>query len=134
MNDTATNHSELQAQINQLRQQVEQLQQDRKIFNAILHHAPILISTKDTQGNVLMASRRFELIENLGSEQLVGRNVFDIFEQEVADSIWQSDLLALSGNSNVEVEEIIKLGVNPMTREIPLGHSINGRHTRIVGN
>ena len=105
MKDADKTKQQLLEEIVQLRQQVQSLQQASKTTEAILNKAPILISAKDLKGNVILANERCNLIDNVCNKQFVGNNIHDLFPPNVADAIWEHDLLALSTNDLVETEE-----------------------------
>jgi diguanylate cyclase (GGDEF)-like protein len=105
MNDADKSKAQLIAEVEQLRQQVQSLEHTSKTFQAILDKAPIQISAKDLQGNVLLANERCNMVKNICHKQLVGSNIFDLYEEEKADRIWQSDMLAISTNDLIETEE-----------------------------
>lgn len=73
-------------------------------LQAILDYAPALISTKDLDGNVTLLNKRFEDIIGPNPESVLGRNVYDLFPRDVADSLWQNDLSARAGALEVEEE------------------------------
>jgi diguanylate cyclase (GGDEF)-like protein/PAS domain S-box-containing protein len=82
------------------------LRRERSQLKAILDYSPALISIKDLDGRLVLANRAtFELLDVPPPEQSVGRSVFELFPQEVAETSWRNDLLALTSNGSVEVEE-----------------------------
>ena len=107
MNEAQKSNQQLEQEIAQLRQQVKQLETENGIFKEIFDKAPMLISAKDLNGTVLMANKRCGLIKNTCNTEFIGKNVYDAFPKNVADVIWQNDLLALSRNELVETEESI---------------------------
>lgn len=115
MNDSDKTKQQLLAEIGQLRQRIEVLEDSNKTFEAIMDKAPLLISVKDLQGNITLANERFNLLEHLNYEEFVGHNIYELFPAEVADALWKDDLLALAGNKLVE-------------SELPMTHTDKSKH------
>ncbi len=76
-------------------------------LQTIMDNSPALISIKDLKGNLTMVNRRFEVLAGPSPEELVGRNIYDLFPQQVADALWQTDLAALKAGGPVEAEEVV---------------------------
>jgi len=57
-------------------------------LNAIMAHSPALISVKDMNGNIVMASDHFRQLAGLDTGDLVGKSVFDVYPKSVADKFW----------------------------------------------
>lgn len=73
-------------------------------LNAILRLSPALISVKDLEGNVVLASDHFKLMANIDEAGFVGKNVFDVFPKDVAQSMWDIDLATKTHQQTYEVE------------------------------
>nr|WP_324258267.1 EAL domain-containing protein [Cellvibrio fontiphilus] len=73
-------------------------------LNAILNHSPALISVKDLDGNVVMASEHYKQMANVDESGFVGKNVFDVYPKDVAQSMWEIDLAAKKTQQTYEVE------------------------------
>lgn len=73
-------------------------------LNAILRYSPTLISVKDLDGNVVLASEHFKQMANIDESGFVGKNVFDIYPQDVAQSLWDIDHAAQSKQQTFETE------------------------------
>ena len=74
-------------------------------LQAILDHSPTLISIKDLNGTVVLANGNFAILDAPPLHELIGRNVFDLFPQEVAEALWRNDLAALQADAPVQAEE-----------------------------
>ena len=107
MDKASESTQHLEQKIAQLEQKLAKAEADNSIFREILDKAPMLISAKDLKGTVLMANKRCGLIKNKCGKDFIGKNVYEAFPKNVADVIWQNDLLALSRNELVETEESI---------------------------
>ncbi len=60
-------------------------------LNAILRYSPTLISVKDLDGNVVLASEHFQQLSHIDESGFVGKNVFDVYPQDVAQIMWDID-------------------------------------------
>ena len=73
-------------------------------LNAILRYSPALISVKDLDGNVVLASDHFKHMANIDETGFVGKNVFDVFPQDVAQPMWDIDAATKTKQQTFEVE------------------------------
>ncbi len=105
MKDSEKSTAELIEELTRLRQRVQTLEDQNKLFQAILDQAPIMISVKDLAGNITLANRRFNVLEHLAYEEFAGHNIYDLFPHDVADALWKDDLKVLASNQTLETEE-----------------------------
>lgn len=94
-------------EIARLRDELTQLRTTAALHAAILEHAPMLISTKDLQGNVLMANRQFNVLDGYDAANFVGQNVFNLFPHEIAAQLWRNDQRAAEEGRAVTEEETV---------------------------
>ncbi len=73
-------------------------------LNAILRHSPALISVKDLEGNVVLASEHFNYMAMMDSNGYVGKNVFDIYPKDVAQSMWDIESATRTNQQTYELE------------------------------
>jgi diguanylate cyclase (GGDEF)-like protein/PAS domain S-box-containing protein len=73
-------------------------------LNAILRYSPALISVKDLDGNVVLASEHFKYMANIDDTGFVGKNVFDVYPKDVAQSMWDIDTAAKNNQQTYELE------------------------------
>lgn len=73
-------------------------------LNAILYHSPTLISVKDLDGNVVLASDYFKHLEGVDEMGYIGKNVFDVYSNKTAQLLWDSDREAIQSLEPVENE------------------------------
>ncbi len=97
----------LEEQIIEQQQVEEALRKSRAQLQAILDHAPALISIKDLDGNVILVNRNFKVLEGPSPEEFMGKNVFDLFPADIASALWQNDLAALEAKGPIKAEEIV---------------------------
>jgi len=95
-------HHEEQAERFRLAEQA--LWASETYLNAILRFSPALISVKDLDGNVVLASEHFKQMANIDESGFVGKNVFDVFPKDVAQSIFDIDAAAKTKQQTYEVE------------------------------
>lgn len=107
----ARTHELLESNV-QLQQEIEErimaeetLKKNQIQLQAILDHAPALISIKDLEGNAILVNRSFEVLEGPSPEEFIGKNVFDLFPQDIAEALWQNDLAALKAGKPIMAEE-----------------------------
>jgi diguanylate cyclase (GGDEF)-like protein/PAS domain S-box-containing protein len=91
----------------QLRAELAQLRDASLMFRAILDNAPLLISSKDLQGNILMANKYFDVLDGYDPADFVGKNVFEAFPPEIAEQLWRNDLRAATERRPVHEEETV---------------------------
>lgn len=90
-----------------LRSELDALRQQVRTFQAVLDHAPVLISTKDLQGRVTMANRHFGILDGYDPATFIGTNVFDLFPKEIAEQLWRNDRRAAQERRPVQEEESV---------------------------
>lgn len=73
-------------------------------LNAILNYSPALISVKDLDGNIVLASEHYKQMLNVGDEGIVGKNVFEVYPKDVAQSLWEIDDAAKRSHQTYEAE------------------------------
>lgn len=95
-------HHEEQAERFRLAEQA--LWASETYLNAILRYSPALISVKDLDGNVVLASEHFKQMANVDDTGFVGKNVFDVYPKDVAQSMWEIDAAAKTKQQTYEVE------------------------------
>ncbi len=90
------------------RLRMQKAEQDAtRMLQTILDRAPALISTKDLEGNVTFANRYFEVLNPAGPAAFVGKNIYELFPQEIADDLWRNDLIAQNADDGLEIEEVV---------------------------
>ncbi|MGD8175699.1 putative bifunctional diguanylate cyclase/phosphodiesterase [Marinimicrobium sp. ARAG 43.8] len=73
-------------------------------LHAILHHSPALISVKDLDGNVVLASEHYKHLEHVDEQGFVGKNVFDVYPRDIAQKLWDIDLATQDRQQTFETE------------------------------
>ncbi len=108
--DLQGNHSALDL-IQQFQQQTEKfrlaeqaLWATETYLSAILRYSPTLISVKDLDGKVVLASEHFNQMANIDDSGFIGKNVFDVYPKDVAQSMWDIDAAARHNQQPYELE------------------------------
>ncbi len=82
-----------------------QLDQSRQQLQAIIDNTTALIYLKDIKGRFIFVNRQFETLFNISKTDVSGKNDYDVFPREMADSIILNDQKVVETNSPLEVEE-----------------------------
>ena len=75
-------------------------------FEIILDSVPASVFYKDTKNNFIRVNKRLANTYKMTKIELEDKNLFDIYSQEVAQSLWNDDLEVIkSGNPKLNYEE-----------------------------
>ena len=85
----------------------EELRLIQSRLQAVLDFSPTLISIKDLKGNVILANRRFEVLDAPPLHELIGQNIFDLFPKDVAQALWDNDVAAAKSGAPVQALETV---------------------------
>lgn len=94
-------------EIARLRAELAASREARRTYGCILDNAPLLISSKDLQGNILMANKHFDILDGYDAANFVGRNVHEVFPPAVAEALWRNDVRAAHEGCPVHEEETV---------------------------
>jgi len=86
-----------------LQQQNDRLLKNEAQLRAILENSPVLITTKDLNGNIITANRQFELLEGKHSKEYIGKKISSIYPTSDQAGVMKSERLAHKGR--IETEE-----------------------------
>lgn len=106
-NSVATALAAALAENASLRAELQQLQAASRTYCSILEHAPLLISTKDLNGNITSANQHFEVLDGYAEQSFVGKNVFDVFPPHIAEQLWRNDRRAATERRPIHEEETV---------------------------
>lgn len=73
-------------------------------LNAILHHSPALISIKDLNGNVMLASDHYKMLAEIDEHGDFDDSVFDLYPMGIAQSLWDTDFASSKSAQVIESE------------------------------
>ena len=88
-----------------LRAELLRLHASGRLFKSIIDNAPLLISTKDLQGNILTANKHFSTLAGYEEANFVGKNIFAIFPEAIATALWANEQRAVTERRPVHEEE-----------------------------
>jgi diguanylate cyclase (GGDEF)-like protein/PAS domain S-box-containing protein len=94
-------------EIARLRGELKQLSDTSRMYSSILDNAPLLISSKDLKGNILMANKYFDVLDGYDPANFVGKNVFNLFPPEIAAQLWRNDVRAATEQCAVHEDETV---------------------------
>ncbi|MDH5717093.1 MAG: PAS domain S-box protein [Spirochaetia bacterium] len=83
----------------------KELQEKQIQLQSILNNSPALISIKDIKGNILLTNKNFGLLDGPRPEEYIGKNIYDLFPQQIADELWKNDLKVIKTKKPIEAEE-----------------------------
>jgi PAS domain S-box-containing protein len=83
-------------------------------LRAIMDRSPVEIGLKDTAGRYVMVSRRFEELNGVTNDEVVGKTAYDVFPEATAREveIHDAEILATGKISEREIEAPLDDGVH----------------------
>jgi len=110
----AIQQSELYQQTHQElleRQKAQQaLLESEQRLKAILEYSPALICLLDRDNRYLLANQRCAALLNTTTDQVIGKNIYDFFAPEIADTFAINNRYVIEHNQVIEVEETLPIG------------------------
>lgn len=85
------------------------LQESQAQLQAILDNSPAIIYLTDSQNRFILINRRYENLFNIRKEGILGRNVYEIWPDEIADRLATNNRKVLECGTSIEVEEVAPL-------------------------
>ncbi len=77
-----------------------------KELEIILDHLPGLVFYKDTENNFIRVNKFLADAHNMAKEELIGKNLFELYPKEEAQAYWDDDLEVIrSCNPKLNIEE-----------------------------
>ncbi|MCP5084487.1 MAG: PAS domain-containing protein [Alphaproteobacteria bacterium] len=83
------------------------LRENRARFEGMAQNSPALICLKDLDGRYIFANRMFQELHGLTPDQIIGRTVYDLFDQEIADPLHVHDQRVVEAGAVVEREQVV---------------------------
>jgi PAS domain S-box-containing protein len=81
------------------------IKENEAMFEAFMENSPIYIFFKDSEIRPIYLSRNFEKMIGMPIEEMLGKNMFDLFPSDLAKSIVEDDKRILNEGKLIEVEE-----------------------------
>lgn len=78
-----------------------------QLLQSLMTYSPALISAKDLDGTVMLASESFRRLHPDGPEHFIGKSVFDLFPENTARELWRNDITAARHGKKIEIEETV---------------------------
>ena len=85
----------------------EALKQSQEQLQAILDYSPAIIYLTDTENRYLLINRRYENLFNITQDQIVGKNLYEIWTPELAEIYAKNNCQVIEGRTPLEVEEVV---------------------------
>ncbi len=127
---TPVNHTEI---AERFRLAEQALWASETYLNAILRYSPALISVKDLDGNVVLASDHFKHMANIDERGFVGKNVFDVYPKDVAQSICDIDAATKTKQQTFEVELDLMHKDGSMHTYLMVKFPLRSKENRVFG-
>lgn len=85
-----------------------ELLRERSQLKSILDHSPVLVSIRDLDGKFILANRSFLETLDMPEDKVLKHHVNDVYPQEVANDVWNSDRDALNSKLPIELEKKLR--------------------------
>ncbi|HAJ58674.1 MAG TPA: hypothetical protein DCP31_04935 [Cyanobacteria bacterium UBA8543] len=85
------------------------LQENQAQFQGILDNSPASIYLTDSQNRYLLINRRYENLFNVTKEEILGKNIYEIWPDEIAEKFATNNQKVLESGTSIEVEEVAPL-------------------------
>jgi PAS domain S-box-containing protein len=95
----------LQEETFNLHQSEIELYETNEIFNNFMINSPIYVFFKDSENRSLRLSKNFEQMLGRPLEELVGKNMYDLFPSDFAEKMIVDDKRVLNGGKSEIIEE-----------------------------
>jgi len=90
------------------RKQAEEARREsEERLQAILDNATAIIYLKDTEGRFILINRQLETLFQKPKEDILGKNNYDFFPKEMADTFHANDRRVIEAGTPLEFEEIV---------------------------
>lgn len=91
--------------ISEQRQTELLLRQSEERLLTILDHSPLIIYVRDINHRYILVNRRWEETRGLKRSDVVGKTVFDVFPEDMAERVLENDLRVLAEKRPLQFEE-----------------------------
>jgi PAS domain S-box-containing protein len=85
------------------------------MLQAVIDHAPAVITVKDERGHYLLVNRSFEERFHMKREDVLGKTDHDLFPKSMADTYRANDVKTLQRNAAVHTEVVAPQDDGPHT-------------------
>jgi PAS domain S-box-containing protein len=91
------------------------LKDSKNMLQSIIDNAAAVIYLKNAQGNYILINKQYEVLFQTSNDRIKGKNDYDVFPKDVADSIRKNDRKVIDARRAMEFEEIIPHNGDPHT-------------------
>lgn len=84
-----------------------QLRENEEIFTRFLENSPIYVFFKDEAIRAVKLSRNFEKMLGMPLQDIIGKNMYELFPSELAEQMVNDDLRVLKERKTVTVREVL---------------------------
>ena len=84
---------------------LDTISKNKRDVQAIMDHSSAIIHVKDLEGRFTFINRKFLILYNLDSKDVIGKTLYDLFSKDIADEIWHNDLDIIETRQALESEE-----------------------------
>lgn len=120
-----------------------ELRDTNELFKQLLHHSPVYIFVKEVsekESVVVLASENYQLMIGVAGSQMIGKNMFELFPPELAETITADDWNVVSQKDVLRVEEeldgryyiTIKFPLHKGDRKLLAGYTIDVTERKIA--
>ncbi|TAF05718.1 MAG: PAS domain S-box protein [Nostocales cyanobacterium] len=88
------------------KQEADTLWETQQRLQAILDNLPAVMYLLDTENKYLLINKQFENISHLSQEQIIGKSIYDVWNEEIAAKFATHNLEVIAGGIPLETEEI----------------------------
>lgn len=85
---------------------LDTISKSKRDLQAIMDNSPAVIYVKDINGRFTFINKQFEKLFNLRRRDIIGKTLFDIFPQKIADEMQKNDKDVLEVGHALESEEM----------------------------
>ncbi|MBI3140251.1 MAG: PAS domain S-box protein [Rhodocyclales bacterium] len=113
----------------------EALRASQQLLDAIVENNPASISFKDAEGRFRLVNRTWEEATGVRRDQVIGRTVFDVFPEDLAQEFSTADRKAIEAGQVIRYEEQLDTPsgrTTAITSKLPL-HAQDGSLTGVCG-
>lgn len=84
---------------------LDTIDKSKRDLQGIMDNSPTVIYVKDTFGHFTYVNKQFEKLFHIKREKVIGKTLFDIFPQEIAEEMYRNDKDVLKCGYALESEE-----------------------------
>ncbi len=102
--------SKVTRDITEQKQAADEVRQSQQLLQGFLDNFPDLAFAKDREGHITLSNQVLETAFAVEDEEsLLGKTVYDLVPEEVAEGIWASEQEVLETGEPIEIEELVPM-------------------------